>query len=141
MKINISESELRPIVEKVVAKVIMESIDEKKISKDGYLKASRSASRDLEKEFKGDGFKQTDKVHKSPKDYSRKGRGKDDWKKEIDEEVGSVALKPYKVNEKLWGLDINGTTIYARKIADFNTLFDKEIDDAVEEISGKKKTM
>lgn len=88
MKIKVNESELREIAYEMIKKALNEIVLEgktKKINSDnGYLKANRQANREIEKELKGDGFKSTDKVHKSPKDYSRKGRNKDSWKKEIE---------------------------------------------------------
>lgn len=89
MKIRINENELKNITYKVVKTALNEMLIErktiKKNAKDGYLKASRAGNREADKEINGDGFKQITKVHRSPKDYSRKGRNKDSWKKAIDE--------------------------------------------------------
>ena len=85
MKIIANESELRQITENAVKKALTEIIKSKK-GKDnfnGYIKANRKASREIEKDYKSDGFKSTNKVHKSIKDYSRKGRNKNSWKNEI----------------------------------------------------------
>lgn len=133
MKINISENELKKITSEMIEKVLLEVIKEgktKKFNKDGYLKASRSGSRDAEKEIKGDGFKSNNKVHKSPKDYNRKGKNQNSWKTEIDESVEPIGT-PYRVSKTLWGLDVQGpngtSTIYARKIKDFGVFLNSQL--------------
>ena len=89
MKIKINENELKNISYLAIKKAIFDTLNEsktvKKNVKDGYLKAVRAGNREANRELNGDGFKQITKVHKSPKDYSRKGRNKNSWKKEIDE--------------------------------------------------------
>lgn len=134
MKIRLTENELKTIASNVIKKAIIDVLNEgktiKKNTKDGYLKASRSANRNIDREFKGDGFKQNTKVHKSPKDYSRKGRNKDSWKNEIDEnsenEVSyktSVSAKNKAVADAYRHLRTNGpyeNEPYDRKIRQIN---------------------
>jgi hypothetical protein len=47
-------------------------MSKKRITLHDYLKANRIASRELEREYKGDGFKSLHKIHKSAKQYVRK---------------------------------------------------------------------
>ena len=75
MKIKISNSELKECITNVMNRIISEGKSDRC---KGYEKASKKGNRDAEKEIYGDGFKSYDKVHKSQKDYSRKGKGK--WK-------------------------------------------------------------
>lgn len=42
----------------------------------GYIKANRAASREIEQENRGCGFKSITKIHKSPKNYTRKVKHK-----------------------------------------------------------------
>ncbi|MDR1225526.1 MAG: hypothetical protein LBK47_01330 [Prevotellaceae bacterium] len=46
----------------------------KRITLQDYLKANRIASRELEKEYKGSGFKAVHKIHKSTRQYVRKAK-------------------------------------------------------------------
>ena len=48
----------------------------KKNSTMDYIKADRKGRRESDKEIYGDGFKSTTKIHKSSKNYSRKGKNK-----------------------------------------------------------------
>lgn len=42
----------------------------------GYIKANRAASREIEQENRGCGFKSITKIHKSSKNYTRKVKHK-----------------------------------------------------------------
>lgn len=114
MKIRINENELKNITYKVVKRALNEMLIErktiKKNAKDGYLKASRSGNREADKEINGDGFKQITKVHRSPKDYSRKGRNKDSWKKAIDEnDEDEITYKTATVDDVLTNITVDFT--------------------------------
>lgn len=82
MKIRITQSELNECVTNAVKRIMSEG---KSNRKNGFEKASKSANRDIEREYRGDGFKSYDKVHKNPKDYSRKGKDKFVWNGDLDE--------------------------------------------------------
>lgn len=153
MKVNISENELREITSEAVKRVLREALEEGKTKKrntdDGYLKANKAASREKEREYKGDGFKGYDKVHKSQKDYSRKGKNKNSWMDELDESLKAIG-EPYRVSKILWGLDVEGSdgtaTIYARKKGDFKIFLDSalnhqfdDFDKENDELNEKKK--
>ena len=56
-------------------------------TRDGFNKATKKGNRDGEREIYGDGFKSYDKVHKSQKDYSRKGKGKWKYDEELNEDI------------------------------------------------------
>ena len=73
MKLKITQKELNECITNAVKRVLSESKFDKKR---GFEKASKSANRDLERDVFGDGFKSYDKAHKTPKDYSRKGKNK-----------------------------------------------------------------
>lgn len=73
MKVKVTQKELKECITNAVKKVLSESKFDKKR---GFEKASKSANRDIERDVFGDGFKSYDKAHKTPKDYSRKGKNK-----------------------------------------------------------------
>ena len=50
----------------------MKKINKKKITLTDYIKAIKSADREIEKEIFGNGFKPKNKIHKSVKIYTRK---------------------------------------------------------------------
>ena len=50
----------------------MKKINKKKITLTDYIKAIKSADREIEKEIFGNGFKSKNKIHKSVKIYTRK---------------------------------------------------------------------
>ena len=81
MKIKVSKSELNECLSRAITRILSEGKD-KKIDM-GYLKSNRKGNRDAEREMKGDGFKQNTKVHKSQKEYSRKGKNAS-WKTNYD---------------------------------------------------------
>ena len=72
MKVKISRKELNECIVNAVSRVLSEG----KTKKDGFAKSMKKGSRDAEREYRGDGFKSYDKVHKTQKDYSRKGKNK-----------------------------------------------------------------
>lgn len=86
MKIKVNKSELNECIVNAINRVLNESKTRK--TEDGYLKASRKGNRDAEREMMGDGFKSYNKVHKSQKEYSRKGKN-NSWRNydELDEAV------------------------------------------------------
>lgn len=86
MKIKVSNRELKECITNVMNRIISEG--KSKTRSIGIDKATKKGNRDAEKEIYGDGFKSYDKVHKSQKDYSRKGKGK--WK--YDEELNEDRL-------------------------------------------------
>ena len=151
MKINISENELKDItfsaIKKAVSDFIIESKTIKKNSEDGYLKANRAGSREAEREINGNGFKQITKVHKSIKDYSRKGRNKDSWKKQIDEndenEISyktTISARNNAVNSAYDNSRINGSygnNAYERKLRQINS-FQNYLYDNLKKIIGTK---
>lgn len=47
-----------------------------KITLNDYIKAIKSADREIEKEVYGNGFKSKNRIHKSPKNYTRKVKHK-----------------------------------------------------------------
>lgn len=51
-----------------------------------YVKANRKGRREEERDRYGDGFKATTRVSKSEKNYSRKGKNKNNWKEFSDED-------------------------------------------------------
>ena len=54
-----------------------EFVDSKrKKNNSDYIKADRKGRRDSDRDIYGDGFKSTHKVHKTSKNYSRKGKNK-----------------------------------------------------------------
>lgn len=85
MKIKVTNRELKECIANVMERIISEGKSKKH---DGFYKATKKGNREGEREIYGDGFKPTDKVHKSLKDYSRKGKGK--WK--YDEELNEDRL-------------------------------------------------
>ena len=85
MKIKVTNRELKECITNVMERIISEG---KSKTRDGFNKATKKGNRDGEREIYGDGFKSYDKVHKSQKDYSRKGKGK--WK--YDEELNEDRL-------------------------------------------------
>lgn len=98
MKTNIKESELRPIVEKAVKRALLDeakSFKDKKPWEKDYVKANRKGSRDADLE-NDNGFKANTKVHKSPKDYSRKGKNNKPWEEELDEAVNIFTGEEYE---------------------------------------------
>lgn len=50
----------------------MKKTNKKKITLADYIKAIKSADREIEKEIFGNGFKSKNKIHKSVKTYTRK---------------------------------------------------------------------
>lgn len=54
----------------------MKSKKKMKITLNDYIKAVKSADREMEKEIYGNGFKSKNKVHKSAKNYTRKVKHK-----------------------------------------------------------------
>ena len=86
MKVKVNRNELNECIVNAISRVLSESKTRK--TEDGYLKASRKGSRDAERDMMGDGFKSYNKVHKSQKEYSRKGKN-NSWKNydELDEAV------------------------------------------------------
>lgn len=87
MKLKVTQSELNECFHNAIKRVLSEGKDNRKF---GFEKASKSANRDIEREFRGNGFKSYDKVHKSPKDYSRKGKDKFMWNGELDEAINTT---------------------------------------------------
>jgi hypothetical protein len=80
-KIYITENQFNELME-------TRKTDKKKTKRDfemDYVKANRKGRRDDERERYGDGFKQTTRVSKSEKNYSRKGKNKN-WKNFSDDE-------------------------------------------------------
>lgn len=76
MKVKVSRAELKECMMKGIKRAINES---KRMNyNDGAIKASKKANRDIERETFGDGFKSYNKVHKSEKQYNRKGKNKFD---------------------------------------------------------------
>ena len=72
MKVKISRKELNECIVNAVSRVLSEG----KTKKDGFAKSMKKGNRDVEREYRGDGFKSYDIVHKTQKDYSRKGKNK-----------------------------------------------------------------
>ena len=104
MKIKVTNRELKECFTNVMERIISEGKSKKH---DGFDKASKKGNRDGEREVYGDGFKSYDKVHKSPKDYSRKGKGK--WK--YDEELNEDRLNLNSPDD----MDIEGEDVLAKK--------------------------
>ena len=73
MKLKVTQKELNECITNAVRRVLSESKFDKR---HGFEKATKSANRDIERDFFGDGFKSYDKPHKTKKDYSRKGKNK-----------------------------------------------------------------
>lgn len=71
MKVKISRKELNECIVNAVSRVLSEG---KTTKKDGFAKSLKKGNRDVEREYRGDGFKSYDRVHKSQKYYSRKGK-------------------------------------------------------------------
>lgn len=82
MKLRVSKKELNECISNAISRVLNES----KTKKDGFIKATKKANRDIERDTMGDGFKSYNKVHKSQKEYSRKGKN-NSWRnfEELDE--------------------------------------------------------
>lgn len=98
MKVNITEKELRNIVECAIKRAVEEDIDEGKDLR--YVKANRKGQREADREMKGDGFKSNTKVHKTQKDYSRKGKNRPQWDDELDEAIDEVMeINPFTGQE------------------------------------------
>ena len=81
MKIKLTRNELNTILENCIKRCLEEEMNEAKRKFDDdyemdYVKANRKGNRDAEREIKGPGFKSNTKVHKSMKNYSRKGKNK-----------------------------------------------------------------
>ena len=70
MKLRVSKKELNECISNAISRVLNES----KTKKDGFVKATKKANREIERDTMGDGFKSYNKVHKSQKEYSRKGK-------------------------------------------------------------------
>ena len=104
MKIKVTNRELKECITNVMERIISEGKSKKH---DGFDKATKKGNRDGEREVYGDGFKTYDKVHKSPKDYSRKGKGK--WK--YDEELNEDRLNFNSPND----MDIEGEDVLSKK--------------------------
>lgn len=100
MKIKVSRRELNECLNNVMRRIIEEGKDKKN---NGFEKASKKANREREKEVFGDGFKSYDKVHKSSKEYSRKGKNKKNYFEdecEINENVTDMNTNPIYPNDK-----------------------------------------
>lgn len=81
-KIYITENQFNELMES-------KKSGNKKSKKDftmDYVKANRKGRRDEERERYGDGFKPNTRVSKSEKNYSRKGKNKNNWKNFSDDE-------------------------------------------------------
>lgn len=74
MKVKVTKKELKECLTNAVTRALNEAKSFK--NKNGFEKATKSANREIERDTFGDGFKSYDKVHKSAKDYSRKGKNK-----------------------------------------------------------------
>lgn len=105
MKIKVTNKELKECITNVMERIISEG--KSKTRSNGIDKATKKGNRDVEKEIYGDGFKSYDKVHKSQKDYSRKGKGK--WK--YDEELNEGKLNLNSPDD----MDIEGEDVLASK--------------------------
>lgn len=84
MKIKATQAELKECLTNAFKRIVNEGKTNKK---DGFNKAFKSANREIERDTYGDGFKAYDKVHKSSKDYSRKGKNRFRFNDELDEAV------------------------------------------------------
>lgn len=104
MKIKVTNRELKECITNVMERIISEG---KSRTRDGFDKATKKGNRDGEREVYGDGFKSYNKVHKSPKDYSRKG--KDKWK--YDEELNEDRLNLNSPDD----MDIEGEDVLSKK--------------------------
>ncbi len=83
MKLKVTQQELNESIANAIKRVITEKKSDYKF---GFEKATKRANREIERDIKGDGFHSYGKVHKSPKDYSRKGKDKFVYSGEIDED-------------------------------------------------------
>lgn len=87
MKLKVTQSELNECFNNAIKRIVSEGKDKRHtFGKEAFEKATKRANRDVEREYKGDGFKSYNKVHKSPKDYSRKGKDKFVYSGELDED-------------------------------------------------------
>lgn len=87
MKLKVTQSELNECFNNAIKRIVSEGKDKRHtFGKEAFEKATKRANRDVEREYKGDGFKSYSKVHKSPKDYSRKGKDKFVYSGELDED-------------------------------------------------------
>ena len=99
MKIKVSRQELNECLNNVMRRIIEEGKDKKN---KGFEKATKKANREMEKDVFGDGFKSYDKVHKSSKEYSRKGKNKKNYfedERELNEDVIDMSTNPVYPNE------------------------------------------
>ena len=82
MKLKVTRSELNECINNAFKRLMNEGKDKRH---NAFEKATKSANREREREIYGDGFKSYDRPHKSPKDYSRKGKGKFVYNGVVDE--------------------------------------------------------
>lgn len=95
MKLKVTQSELNECFNNAIKRIVSEGKDKRHtFGKEAFEKATKRANRDVEREYKGDGFKSYSKVHKSPKDYSRKGKDKFVYSGELDEDRLDIS-SPY----------------------------------------------
>ena len=88
MKIKVSKHELNECLANAIERLVNESKTHK-----GFEKATKKSNREIERDTYGDGFKPYDKVHKTSKDYSRKGKNK--WNNNLlDEDIINIS-NPY----------------------------------------------
>lgn len=94
MKLKVSKQELNECLNNAFNRVLSEA------SRKGnpFDKATKSANRDVERKYRGEGFKSYDKAHRSPKDYSRKGKNKFYYNDGLDEAMGVNTDSPYDDN-------------------------------------------
>jgi hypothetical protein len=94
MKVKVSRQELNECLNRAINRVLSEA-NYKSKREDGFNKASKSANRDMEREYRGDGFKCYDRVHDSEKHYNRRKMPKINKNNYMDIEEAIETSNPY----------------------------------------------
>ena len=100
MKIKVNRQELNECLTNVMKRILEEGKDKRDY---GFEKTTKKANREIERDNFGDGFKSFDKVHKTNKDYSRKGKNKKNYFRdeyELNEDAIDVDVNPIYPSEK-----------------------------------------
>ena len=100
MKIKMSRRELNECLTNVFNRIINEGKDRRS---NDFEKVTKKSNREIEKDNFGDGFKSYDKIHKSSKDYSRKGKNKKNYMNseyDLNENIVDTDVNPIYPNEK-----------------------------------------
>lgn len=100
MKVKITEQELNECITNAVKRILSEGKDRRS---NDFEKVTKKSNREIERDNFGNGFKPYDKIHKSIKDYSRKGKNKKNYMNneyDLNENIADTNVNPIYPNEK-----------------------------------------